>query len=157
MLLYGTIPKLEACASILLRIHLFIGTVIQCNMAKPFKSRNDTLPQCDEKPQRDEKSGRFLAGNSGNGGRHVGSRNRLATEFLDALAEDFSKHGIEAIEQVRQDRPDKYLQIVAHLLPRHAELDVLVSHDLTSKVQRFAEAWAIVSGGMELIEATDVA
>jgi hypothetical protein len=117
-------------------------------LAKPLKSRHNTRSQCDEKPQRDEKTGRFLAGNSGNGGRKPGSRNRLATDFLCALATDFAAHGVEAIERVRQDRPDKYLQVV------HAELDISVSHDLAASVAEFAEAWRIVRGGKpQLIEA----
>jgi hypothetical protein len=123
-----------------------------------LKSRHNTRSQCDEKPQRDEKTGRFLAGNSGNGGRKVGSRNKLATEFLDALAEDFSRHGIKAIERVREDRPDKYLQVISHLLPRHAELDISVSQDLAATVSEFAEAWRIVRGGApKLIEADVIA
>src|SRR5437764_13269486 len=39
-------------------------------------------------PERDDKTGRFLTGNSG-GGRPKGSRSKLASEFIDCLQADF--------------------------------------------------------------------
>ena len=42
-------------------------------------------------------------GESGNPqGWPEGSKNRLATEFLDALAEDFAAHGREALRAMRE-------------------------------------------------------
>jgi hypothetical protein len=74
---------------------------------------------------RDTKTGRFLTGNNG-GGRPKGSRNRLASEFIDALANDFSEHGASAIETVRKEKPDVYLRVVASILP--SQLDVAISN-----------------------------
>ena len=74
---------------------------------------------------RDKKTGRFLTGNNG-GGRPKGSRNRLASEFIDALANDFSEHGASAIEKVRREKPDVYLRVVASILP--SQLDVAISN-----------------------------
>jgi hypothetical protein len=67
--------------------------------------------------QRDNK-GRFLAGNSGNGGRPKGSRNRLASLVLSTLVADFAEHGAEALAKLRDKDPAAYLQTVLFLIPR---------------------------------------
>ena len=69
------------------------------------------------KPEQDA-NGRFIAGNSGNGGRPKGSRNKLGEEFLRALYADFVAHGVEAIERTREKKPDAYLKVIASILPR---------------------------------------
>jgi hypothetical protein len=76
---------------------------------------------------RDSKTGRFLPGNSGFGGRPKGSRNRHSEVFLSAFAADFEQHGAAVIERVRQEQPSVYLRVAADLLPREATLDVDVS------------------------------
>jgi len=67
-------------------------------------------------------TGRFLTGNSG-GGRPKGSRNKLGEQFLEALAQDFTAHGQEAIVACREKKPAEYMRIVAGLPPK--ELQVL--------------------------------
>jgi hypothetical protein len=65
---------------------------------------------------------RFKPGQSGNpGGRPVNSRNRLTTAFLNALARDFDRHGVGAIEAAREKDPVRYVQIVASLMPKQIE------------------------------------
>ena len=49
----------------------------------------------------------------GNPGRPKGSRNRLSEAFIQALAEDFERHGAAVIERVRIEKPDAYLKVVA--------------------------------------------
>ena len=71
---------------------------------------------------RDTQKGRFLPGNSGNGGRPRGSRNKVASDFVNALYEDFQKNGIEAINRTAKEQPHKYLQIISQILPK--ELDI---------------------------------
>jgi hypothetical protein len=70
------------------------------------------------KDDRDAKTGQFLVGHTGNGGRPRGARNRLAGELLEALADDFSQHGIAAVQKVREADPTAYLRIVTGLMPR---------------------------------------
>ena len=72
------------------------------------------------KPEQDAK-GRFVAGNSGNGGRPAGARAKLGEAFLADLYADWCEHGIEALRQVRDERPSDYLKVVALLV---AKLDV---------------------------------
>jgi hypothetical protein len=67
-------------------------------------------------PDRDDK-GRFLTGNNG-GGRPRGARNRLAGELLEALADDFSQHGVAAVQKVCETDPTTYLRIVTGLMPK---------------------------------------
>lgn len=46
---------------------------------------------------------RFKPGQSGDpNGRPRGARNRLAGDLLEALADDFSQHGVAAIQKVRE-------------------------------------------------------
>lgn len=69
------------------------------------------------KPEQDAK-GRFVAGNSGNGGRPKGARAKLGEAFLQGLFKDFQEHGQVTIETVRGEKPDQYLKVIASLLPK---------------------------------------
>jgi hypothetical protein len=55
---------------------------------------------------------RFLPGNGG-GGRPRGSRNRLQSSFLNALARDFEEHGEAALKCCRLEDPSRYIAIIA--------------------------------------------
>jgi hypothetical protein len=61
------------------------------------------------------------SGNSGNGGRKPGSRNRLGEGFIKAVASDFAEHGIRVIETVRVERPEIWLKIVSDFLRKEAQ------------------------------------
>ncbi len=75
---------------------------------------------------RDAKTGRFIAGNNG-GGRKLGSRNKLTTEFLDDLYAKWQKHGPDVLERVIRDDPAAFLRTVAQTLPK--EIDVNAGSD----------------------------
>ena len=57
------------------------------------------------------------------GGRPKGSRDRLTSAFIDALAEDFEANGTAAIERCREDDPAAYLRLVASLVPKKVNVD----------------------------------
>jgi|SRR6516225_3090523 hypothetical protein len=59
----------------------------------------------------------FPAGHKG-GGRPLGVKNKLSRAFVEALAKDFEEFGERAIRQARVTKPEKYLQIIANLVPR---------------------------------------
>jgi len=63
----------------------------------------------------------FEPGREKTGGRRKGSRNRISTALLEAIAEDFEKHGAEAIKITRVERPAEYLKICASLVPQAFE------------------------------------
>jgi len=60
----------------------------------------------------------------GNPGRPRGARHKLGEQFLAALQADFEEHGPKTIEQVRIDRPQDYIKVIASLLPRDLNLNV---------------------------------
>ena len=102
--------------------------------------------------EKDEK-GRFLPGNSrGIGGRPKGSRNKLGEDFIKALHDDFDRHGIAAIQTMREDKPHEYVKVIASLLPK--ELKVTTESDLTNdqldqRIRQLASAISIVLNGSE--------
>lgn len=94
-------------------------------------------------------------GQSGNpAGRPKGSRNKLGEDFVKALQEDFSKHGVQAIAEVREDRPHEYLKVVASLLPKQVEIkegafDGISDEQLSALVHAARSALGVAEGGGE--------
>jgi hypothetical protein len=58
------------------------------------------------------------------GGRTRGVKNRLSQAFLKALADDFEQHGAEAIKISRVEKPNEYLRVIAHLMPKELEIAI---------------------------------
>ncbi len=75
------------------------------------------------------------------GGRPKGSRDRLTSAFIEALAEDFEKHGAAAMEHVAKNQPLDFLKLVASLTPK--ALDVRADHMAThiSEALSATEEW----------------
>ena len=93
----------------------------------------------------------FKPGQSGNPkGRPKGARNRLGTQFLEALETDFNKYGAQAIALVREKKPEVYMRVVADLLPREANINVEAG-------EAFVELWRRISDGLgdQLAERVD--
>jgi hypothetical protein len=86
-----------------------------------------------EQPEKDERNGRFLPGNNGGTGRPKGARNKLGEAFLDALHEDFNEHGQAAIVQVRTEKPDQYLKVIASILPRDLNVNINPNDEMTDE------------------------
>lgn len=59
-----------------------------------------------------DKSGAFVPGHPPlqGAGRPVGARTRFGEEFLEALRDDFTKHGKSVLERVRKRSPESYLR-----------------------------------------------
>ena len=95
--------------------------------------------------QRDAKTGRFLAGNSGNGGRRPGSRNKLGEAFISDLHEAWIKNGKAVIERVVRDEPAQFLKTVASLMPKEldATLSLDIDVDLFARARSFAQAFRL--------------
>lgn len=77
-------------------------------------------------------STRFQRGRAKTGGRRKGSRDRIATALLEAIAADFEQFGHEAVIIARKEKPIEYLRVVASLLPREFEITTHnVAHGLS--------------------------
>jgi hypothetical protein len=93
----------------------------------------------------------FQPGQSGNPrGRPKGARNRLGTQFLEALEADFKQNGPQAIALVREKKPEVYIRVVADLLPKEANINVEAG-------EAFIELWRKISEGLgdELADCLD--
>ena len=93
----------------------------------------------------------YKPGQSGNPkGRPKGARNKLGEAFLQALHDDFDKHGAAAIVAVRTEKPDQYLKVIASILPR--EIDVGENLATAMKESRDAAAGAFFRAMAEDLE-----
>lgn len=82
---------------------------------------------------------RWKPGESANpGGKPKAARNRLQGGFLNALANDFDKHGKKAIRDAREKDPMGYVKAIASLMPKQVEqsqpLDDLTDAELTAGI-----------------------
>lgn len=59
----------------------------------------------------------------GNPGKPKGSRNKLSEDFFRALSDDFSEHGVKAIEDARAADPVAYVNVVAKLMPKELKVE----------------------------------
>jgi hypothetical protein len=67
---------------------------------------------------------KWTKGTSGNpAGRPKGARDQLSQKVYQEMLADFAKHGLATIKQVRETRPELYLQSIIRLVP--------TAHDLT--------------------------
>ena len=96
-----------------------------------------------DKTARKQRRGRpFRPGQSGNPrGRPKGARNRLGTQFLEALETDFNQFGPQAIALVREKKPEVYMRVVADLLPKEANINVEAG-------EAFVKLWMTISDGL---------
>ncbi len=79
--------------------------------------QGETLPALDK-----DSRGFFLPGNAF--GRGNKGRERLSRAFLRDMCADWEEHGRETIARVRGEKPDRYLQLVAQIIPKTVKLDV---------------------------------
>jgi hypothetical protein len=69
-------------------------------------------------------------------GRSPSTRDKLSSAFVEALEKDWAEHGAAVIQQIRQDNPVKYGELIARLVPMDANL---VSADDFSKCRTMQE------------------
>jgi hypothetical protein len=99
--------------------------------------------------QKDAKTGWFLPGNSGFGGRPKGARNKLTTEFFDDFYSAWQEHGAKAIKQVAETYPRDFVRVAAMLMPKEFEIktpvDDLTDAELTDLI---AAVQSILAGSL---------
>jgi hypothetical protein len=84
--------------------------------------------------------GRFLAGNSGNGGRPKGARSKLGEAFLEDLRDAWNAHGTTALQRCAAEDPAAFCKIVANLLPRDVNLNLTAELDVADFATKFRNA-----------------
>lgn len=92
---------------------------------------------------RDQKSGRFLAGNSGNGGRKPGSRNKLAEAFVADVYVQWQKSGANALEEMVKNDPSSFCRLVGNILPREIDEKINIEVGLFAEVRDFRAAFRV--------------
>jgi hypothetical protein len=90
--------------------------------------------------ERDPKSGRFLPGNSGNGGRKLGSRSKLGEAFLEDLRDAWNEHGIETLRRTAVEEPAQFVRVVASLMPKDINLNASIGVNAQSVLDTFRAA-----------------
>ena len=78
------------------------------------------------------KDTQFKPGNKLGKGRPKGAKNKLAKAYLKDLHEVYLEGGKEALKQVKEERPEGFLSLVARLLPK--DLDVKHSGNISVTV-----------------------
>jgi hypothetical protein len=96
---------------------------------------------------RDQRTGRFLAGNNG-GGRKPGARSKLSTQFVEDLRDCWGKHGISALERCAIEEPGMFVRTVAGLLPRDVRIDVAI--DVGEFASNFRQALQLLGNEPDL-------
>ena len=83
----------------------------------------------------------------GNPGRPKGSKNKITQAYIEAITEDFYKHGKQVIETVRKKQPDVYLKLVAQLVPKDVVLETDVRHFvINAEPELTIEQWRVKHG-----------
>ena len=77
--------------------------------------------------ERDKRNGRFIAGNSGNGGRRPGARSRLGEAFLEDLRNSWNEVGAVALRRCADEDPAAFCKIVASLLPKTVDINATIN------------------------------
>lgn len=93
------------------------------DMSRPnLKLTKRPTPAAEMGSQKDAKTGRFLPGNSGFGGRPKGARSKLTTEFFEDFYAIWQKHGADALKKVAEASPKDFVKAAAILMPKELEL-----------------------------------
>lgn len=77
---------------------------------------------------------KFKPGQSGNpSGRPKGARSKLGEAFLEDMLADWEAHGVAAIIDVRTNKPDAYLKVVASILPKDLNVNFNPTEAMTDE------------------------
>jgi hypothetical protein len=111
-------------------------------MSNTKRRLNEGMAAAETTAKKQPRGRPFRPGQSGNlKGRPKGARNRLGTQFLEALEVDFNQFGCQAIALVRERKPEVYMRVVADLLPKEANINVEAG-------EAFVNLWRKISDGL---------
>ena len=86
------------------------------------KAKKESATTTDAANQKDPKTGRFLPGNSGYGGRPKGARSKLTTDFFADFHAAWQEHGAKALKDVAEKSPRDFVRAAAMLMPKEFEI-----------------------------------
>jgi hypothetical protein len=93
---------------------------------------------------RDPKTGQFILGHTGAGGRPRGSRNKLSEQFISDLYDEWEKSGAQVLKTVAETDPVALMRVVAGLLPHKVDASLsIIDVDLLREQRTFMEAYRI--------------
>lgn len=95
---------------------------------------------------RDQRTGRFLPGNSGNGGRPKGARSKLSEQFLLDLSNTWNEHGPEVLTRLAKEKPAALLQAMVALMPRDVNLHTSIGVNVGDFSAAFTNALSLLHG-----------
>lgn len=87
------------------------------------------------------KAGQFLPGHKSQGGRPLGSRNKLSEKFLSDVEKVWKRKGLKALEIVAENDPSTFCKIAASLIPKQLNSTLDVNIDLFAKARTRLEAY----------------
>ena len=84
----------------------------------------DTPPQTPRERSNANLKPAWKPGQSGNpAGRPKGARSKLSEDFCQALLDDFSESGSDAIRLMRAERPNEYAKMIAGILTQEVDVN----------------------------------
>ena len=89
--------------------------------------------------------GRFQPGTSGGAGRPKGARHKLGEAFIQGMLTAYEERGLDAIREVRDSAPAKFLHVLAAILPKQVELEADVNVRVSSAVDSLVTRLATLS------------
>ncbi|RTE92763.1 hypothetical protein [Bradyrhizobium sp. LVM 105] len=89
--------------------------------------------------ERDQRTGRFLTGNSG-GGRKPGARAKFSERFVADLAKLWDEQGEDILLRLARDDPAALLKVLASLMPKTIDLNANVGIDARNVLDAFRSA-----------------
>src|SRR4051794_26184725 len=82
---------------------------------------------------RDPKTGQFLKGVKGVGGRKRGSRVKLAEDVVANVLESWRKNGPVVLERLACFEPSKYADFIAKVLPREVKVEYTITDGISDE------------------------
>ena len=95
--------------------------------------------------------GQFEPGSVHSPGRPRGARNRLGEKMIEDMLADWEKHGIKAIEKMREERPHEYVRAFVSILPKEIKIehiDEMTDEQIRNRLSQLAEGLGLSIGGL---------
>ncbi len=122
---------------------------------KPTSMKFDDSDPAEPKQNRYRGLIPYKPGQSGNpAGRQLGSRNKLAQQYLDDSYKVWKEEGIDALRKCARNSPARYIAVMAALIPQHFKVEherTIAGLSIEELREQLREAQArLIASGVEL-------